>query len=185
MTTDLTAALERAHRALAILEAQAAGYTALTIPVHLKLDLEAKRREVAELEARLNGAATAVPSTLVFDQRGQQVGTQINVAGDYHAPPPAQPSITGDGNVVGDGNVGQVTKAAPPAATSSASTPAALRARLQRLDSVELETLCLDHFPVVYDKFARGLQRGEMLNLLLAHCHRNPEDAARLAQLLS
>ncbi|MCD6345751.1 MAG: hypothetical protein J7M17_09160 [Anaerolineae bacterium] len=183
MTTDLTAALERAHRALAILEAQAAGYTALTIPVHLKLDLEAKRREVAELEARLPRAATAPPSP-IFDQRGQQVGTQINVAGDYHAPPPAQPSITGDGNVVGDGNVGQVTKAAPPAATSSASTPAALRARLQRLDSVELETLCLDHFPVVYDKFARGLQRGEMVNLLLDHCRRNPEDGARLADLL-
>ncbi|MCD4739450.1 MAG: AAA family ATPase [Anaerolineae bacterium] len=87
-TLDLTAALERAHRAQAILEEQAAGYTALTIPVHLKLDLEAKRREVADLEARLNGAATAPASTPTFDQREQTVGTQINVAGDYHAPPP-------------------------------------------------------------------------------------------------
>jgi len=74
---------------------------------------------------------------------------------------------------------------APAAATPSATTPAALRARLQRLDSVEIESLCLDHFPVVYDKFARGLRHDEMLNLLLDHCRRNPEDAARLAQLLS
>ena len=178
-TLDLTAALERAHCALAILEEQAAGYTALTIPVHLKLDLEAKHREVAELEARGHGAATAAPPMPTFDQRGQHVGTQINVAGDYVAPPPAQPSI-----ITGDGNVVQVTKDAPPEAASSASTPAVLRRRLQRLDSVELESLCLDHFPQVYDKFARGLQRGEMLNLLLDHCRRNPEDAQRLDDLL-
>lgn len=56
----------------------------------------------------------------------------------------------------------------------------ALRARLQRLDSVEIETLCLDHFPAVYDKFSRGLQRGEMINLLLDYCRRNPEEAAKL-----
>ncbi len=78
-----------------------------------------------------------------------------------------------------------VDRAVAPEAASSASTPAALRTRLQRLDSVELETLCLDHFPVVYDKFTRGLQRGEMLNLLLDHCRRNPEDTARLASYLS
>jgi len=116
---DSSRALNMAHRALAILEEQAAGYTALTIPVHLKLDLEAKRREVVELEARLNGAATAAPSVeraaTLFDQRGQTVDTQINVAGDYVAPPQAQPSITiiGDGNVVGDDNVVQLDKSAP------------------------------------------------------------------------
>ncbi len=53
MTTDLTAALERARRALAILEEQAAGFGALHIPAHLQLELEEKRREVADLEARL------------------------------------------------------------------------------------------------------------------------------------
>lgn len=52
---DLTAALEHARRALAILEAQAAGYTVLTIPAHLQLELEEKRREVADLEVRLSG----------------------------------------------------------------------------------------------------------------------------------
>ena len=40
-----------ARRSLDILEEQAAGYTALTIPVHLQIQLEEKRREVAELEA--------------------------------------------------------------------------------------------------------------------------------------
>jgi len=60
----------------------------------------------------------------------------------------------------------------------------ALRARLQRLDAVDIESLCLDHFPIVYDKFTRGLQRPEMINLLLDHCRRNPEEAVRLAQLL-
>lgn len=55
MTTnsDLTAALERARHALALLEAQAAGYTVQTIPVHLQIELEEKRREVADLAARL------------------------------------------------------------------------------------------------------------------------------------
>ncbi len=47
---DPEAALKRARRALEALEEQAAGYTSLTIPVNLKLELEDKRREVAELE---------------------------------------------------------------------------------------------------------------------------------------
>ncbi|MBN2389132.1 MAG: hypothetical protein JXR84_00315 [Anaerolineae bacterium] len=106
------------------------------------------------------------------------------------APLPAQTqggiTIIGDGNVVGNGNVVNVEKGtapAAPAALSSVDVPA-LRARLQRFDAVEIESLCLDHFPVVYDKFARGLQRGEMINLLLDHCRRNPNDAARLTALL-
>ncbi len=41
-----------ARRALATLEEQAAGYTTLTIPAHLQIELEEKRREAAELEAR-------------------------------------------------------------------------------------------------------------------------------------
>jgi len=60
-----------------------------------------------------------------------------------------------------------------------------LRARLQRLDVVEIETLCLDHFPAVYDKFGPGMRRDEMINLLLDHCRRNPEELARLEELLS
>lgn len=59
-----------------------------------------------------------------------------------------------------------------------------LRARLRRLDTVELEALCLDYFSTVYDKFSRGLRRDEMINLLLEHCYRNPGEAARLDALL-
>jgi len=46
-------ALAIARQSLTILEKQAAGFGILSIPAHLKIELEAKRREVAELEARL------------------------------------------------------------------------------------------------------------------------------------
>ena len=49
----MTPALAMARRSLAILEEQAAGYGRLQMPGHLRIDLEEKRREVAELEARL------------------------------------------------------------------------------------------------------------------------------------
>ncbi len=45
-------ALAMARRSLQILEEQAAGFGKLQIPAHLRLELEEKRREVAELEAR-------------------------------------------------------------------------------------------------------------------------------------
>jgi len=61
---------------------------------------------------------------------------------------------------------------------------AALRTRLGRLDAVEIESLCLDHFAVVYDKLGPRPRRDEMINLLLDHCRRNPDDAVRLAGLL-
>lgn len=49
----MTPALAMAKRSLAILEEQAAGYGRLQMPGHLRIELEEKRREVAELEARL------------------------------------------------------------------------------------------------------------------------------------
>ena len=49
----MTPALAMAKRSLAFLEEQAAGYGRLQMPGHLRIDLEDKRREVAELEARL------------------------------------------------------------------------------------------------------------------------------------
>ena len=45
--------LAMARRTLDILEVQAAGYSVLTIPAHLTIQLEDQRRKVAELEARL------------------------------------------------------------------------------------------------------------------------------------
>ncbi|MEG5171421.1 caspase family protein [Microcoleus sp. B3-D7] len=49
----MTPALAMARRSLAILEEQAAGFGKLQMPGHLRIELEEKRREVAELEARL------------------------------------------------------------------------------------------------------------------------------------
>jgi hypothetical protein len=49
----MTPALAMAKRSLAILEERAAGFGRLQMPGHLRIDLEDKRREVAELEARL------------------------------------------------------------------------------------------------------------------------------------
>jgi hypothetical protein len=164
--TNLRAALKRAQRALEILEEQAAGYTALTIPAHLKIELEEKRREVAALEERLAQSATDATSTPL-------PGHTIN--------------IVGDGNVIGHNSSSQVNQENSANTSKSASTrpdTASLRQRLQRLDSTEIETLCMDYFPDVYDKFSRGLRRDEMINLLLAHCRRHSEDAARLNALL-
>lgn len=45
-------ALAMARRSLQILEEQAAGFGKLQIPAHLRLELEEKRQEVAQLEAR-------------------------------------------------------------------------------------------------------------------------------------
>ncbi len=60
--------LTRARRALQILEEEAAGYTALTRPAHLQIELEEQGKEVASLEARLaqleNRRAAAVPNNL-------------------------------------------------------------------------------------------------------------------------
>ena len=49
----LERALTMARRALAILEEQVAGFGALHVPAHKLIELEEKRREVAELERRL------------------------------------------------------------------------------------------------------------------------------------
>lgn len=45
--------LTMAQRALTILEEQAAAHTALSLPAHLRIELEEKRNEVARLEAQL------------------------------------------------------------------------------------------------------------------------------------
>lgn len=47
-------ALTTAKRALAILEQQAAGFSSLSLPAHMQIELEDKRKEVAELESKLS-----------------------------------------------------------------------------------------------------------------------------------
>ncbi len=59
--------LSTARMVLGILEQQAAGYTNLTIPAHLKVQLEDKRQEVTSLEARLSqlqGRPATLPDNL-------------------------------------------------------------------------------------------------------------------------
>jgi len=52
-------------------------------------------------------------------------------------------------------------------------TRADLRQQLNRaFDDAALNAFCLDHFPEVYDRFARGLRRDEKITLLLDHCRR-------------
>ncbi len=53
--------LEIARRALVLLETQAAGFGALSIPLHLQIELEEKRKEVSRLESNL-GLTTLVSS---------------------------------------------------------------------------------------------------------------------------
>ncbi|MBG1242049.1 tetratricopeptide repeat protein [Nostoc sp. NZL] len=52
--TNLEQMLSTARMILTVLEQQAAGYTNLTIPAHLKVQLDEKRQEVTSLEARLS-----------------------------------------------------------------------------------------------------------------------------------
>ena len=63
--------LKRARQSLAILEEQAAGYTVLTIPAHLKIELDEKRQEVADLEAGLSapGAGEFKPGNTAPTER--------------------------------------------------------------------------------------------------------------------
>jgi hypothetical protein len=145
----LDRALAMARRALAMLEEQLAGFGALHAPVHLQIEVEEKRRQIAELEARLGGADPAHSATpSAFDQRGQTVGSQTNII------------VSGSGAVaVGDGAVAAgaggiavggsvVGSAAPPAnAPDLAPSPEATRLRhilKSRLTLEELRTVCFD-----------------------------------------
>ncbi len=89
--SDLARALTLARRALVILEEQAASYTFATIPVHVQLQLEEKRREVAALEARTRATPDAEGYTHTED------GLPLN-----GSPAPAAPSPAFDERFVND-----------------------------------------------------------------------------------
>jgi len=120
----------------------------------------------------------------------QEAGcTAVQPAADIPpAAAPVMPAITiiGNGNVIGDDNIVTMTKAGDAEGRARvAPDSASLRRQLQKLDDVALDTLCMDHFPTVYDAFSRGTRRDEKINLLLDHVRRNPEAVSRLAALLS
>ncbi len=85
----LESTLNRARQALAVLEGQAAGFTVLTIPSHLVIELDEKRKEVARLEARLAQLETGVaveprlPHNL--PRRGEFVGREAYKARVHQA----------------------------------------------------------------------------------------------------
>lgn len=102
-----TAALERARRALAVLEEQAAGYTALTIPASLVIDLQDKRKEIQRLEALLAGKGEELlnnlPRRTPFFGRAHEI---------EHALAALQPEDRGWGLVIdGIGGIGKTTLA--------------------------------------------------------------------------
>ena len=71
------------------------------------------RGKLAEPAAPRAGPASTAPSPApVFDMRGQTVGTQINVDGDYIDR--RSTVIVGDGNVVGDRSSSRVVKGGAP-----------------------------------------------------------------------
>ncbi len=80
---SLRQSLETARRMLAFLEQQAAGYTSLTIPAHLQIELEDKRREVASLESRLaqaEGRPAARPPDNLLSRPPVFVGREREIA---------------------------------------------------------------------------------------------------------
>ncbi|GAB4537170.1 MAG: hypothetical protein Kow0063_23550 [Anaerolineae bacterium] len=52
-------------------------------------------------------------------------------------------------------------------------------------DDPGLDSLCMDHFPNVYNKFSRGMRKDEKINLLLDHCRRSPTSFNELQRILS
>ena len=42
----------------------------------------------------------------------------------------------------------------------------------EAFDDEDMRTLCFDHFPAVYQQFAAGMTKGQMICLLLDHCER-------------
>ena len=67
---SLEETLAIAQTVLADLEKKAAGYTSLTIPSHLNLELKDKRQEVESLKARLKAAQSAKKETQQSAQSG-------------------------------------------------------------------------------------------------------------------
>jgi tetratricopeptide (TPR) repeat protein len=62
--TNLEQILSTARMILTVLEQQAAAYTNLTIPAHLKVQLEEKQKEVTSLEARLSQLQEKRPASV-------------------------------------------------------------------------------------------------------------------------
>jgi hypothetical protein len=111
------------------------------------------------------------PSNVLFDQRGQTVERQINVAGDYVAQGPlADPD--------------PVSAAFANVESASDWNTEAIRQLLNAAFSDgELTTLCFDHFHPVYDDFSSGMSKRDKIQRLLDHCLRHAQVESMLAQV--
>lgn len=72
-SSHLHPAIANARRVLVALEAQAAGYTSLTIPAHLQIELEDQRRRVQELEVRLKMGTSLAKLPAIPTQPGAPI----------------------------------------------------------------------------------------------------------------
>ncbi len=60
-------------------------------------------------------------------------------------------------------------------------TSKVLRSQLKQMfDDPELDAFCMDNYPKIYDKFGRGMDRNEKINLLLDYCRRLPKGYEQL-----
>ena len=132
----------------------------------------------------------------IFDQRGQQVGQQVNVAGDYvvqRTGPKYDIHIEhAEGLAIGDGARVESTRShggqgRPPVTPSPSNgwNTAAIRVLLSAAFSdEELTSLCFDHFLTVYEEFSTAMSKGQKIQLLLEHCvrHGRLDDLVRLVQ---
>jgi hypothetical protein len=129
-----------------------------------------RREERDEREKKREADASRTnASTTIFDQRGQTVGTQINVAGDYV-----------------DQRSGADLPQAPPAPTTaepsgSWNTEAVRELLSAAFSDGELTTLCFDHFCAVYEGFSAGMGKGDKIQRLLDYCIRHEQMEALLA----
>lgn len=112
---------------------------------------------------------------------GLHIPAQVNVQ-DEPSPPPIRDNTRNAQSVPQRTQSG--TLSSETSVVDSETGRGDLRQRLGRFDDVELEALCMDYFPVVYDKFSAGMRRDRKINLLLDHCRRFPEDGQRLRSIL-
>ena len=120
---------------------------------------EAGKKPETQAKKRKKSSAPAA-STTVFDQRGQKVGKQINVAGNY------------------------VDRQEADSADESEWDTEAIRALLNAaFGDEDIVTLCFDRFRVVYEEFSSGMSKSDKIQRLLYYCERYAQVEYLLSQV--
>ncbi|WP_026082658.1 tetratricopeptide repeat protein [Mastigocladopsis repens] len=164
--------LSTARMVLGVLGQQAAGYTNLTIPAHLKVELEKKRQEVTSLEARLSQLQGVHPATLpdnlprytdVFVGRKQEIARCLEAL---------SPDDRGWGVAIdGIGGMGktalalEVAHRAREQALFDAYLFASAKTTWLSAEGVRQETLTLSSLDSFCREFAKGLGLAEIVNM--------------------